>query len=173
MRLRRLVIHEWRDLRDVTFDVPAEATLVYLVGENGTGKSNLLELLSAVAFHVGLSPGVQTSRGNPLSERHSVEADVKLTEVPEQFMPGGLWKGFVQAGHKWDGTIRWQSRRDSNGHVTHASAGGAAAGQEQALRRASFSCGKQVARDCRKKFKNCESMWRTFDAKWKLPIGHH
>src|ERR1700686_2713864 len=109
MRIQSLFIRQWRNFTNVKLDVPPEASLVCLVGENGTGKSNILELLSAIAHQVGLSPGVETSRGNPLTAIHSIEAVVKLTDTPEKYLPDGLWNGFVAAGHQWDGTLRWES----------------------------------------------------------------
>ena len=51
----RVTIKAWRDLRDVELHVGAETPLVCLVGENGTGKSGVLELLSAAAHQLGIA----------------------------------------------------------------------------------------------------------------------
>ena len=50
----RVTIKAWRDLRDVELHVG-----VCLVGENGTGKSGVLELLSAAAHQLGIAQGVE------------------------------------------------------------------------------------------------------------------
>ena len=74
MQIQSLTVGSWRNLEGIHIDVPLDAPLICLVGENGTGKSNLLELLSAVAARLGLSPGVQNNRGDPLGEPHDIAA---------------------------------------------------------------------------------------------------
>lgn len=68
MRIRKIEIKEWRNFRDISIDLPEEASLVCLVGANGTGKTHILELISACAHHLGLSSGIEIPRGNPFSD---------------------------------------------------------------------------------------------------------
>lgn len=63
MQVIRVTIKAWRNLRDVDLHVGAETPLVCLVGENGTGKSVVLELLSAAAHQLGIAQGVEMTRG--------------------------------------------------------------------------------------------------------------
>jgi predicted ATPase len=134
MRVQRLTIQKWRNLESITIEVPLETTLVCLVGENGTGKSNVLELLAGIAHRVGISPGIQTSRGDPFAEPYSVEAAVRLTSRPQDFLPAGIWDAFKAGGHDWTGELIWSSTRDDNGRKTESiSAVGAAAGKEHEL----------------------------------------
>ena len=44
MRVTQVKIGYWRNLRDVDLNVSEDSSLVCLVGENGTGKSAILEL---------------------------------------------------------------------------------------------------------------------------------
>jgi hypothetical protein len=61
----------------VEIRVPLDASLVCLVGENGTGKSNILELLAATAHFFGLTPSMGR---NPLAEPHSVTLHMRVPE---------------------------------------------------------------------------------------------
>ena len=81
MRIARLSIDHWRNLRDVDLDVQDQPTLVCLIGENGTGKSAVLELLSAASHHLGISQGVELPRGDPFSDEHDLT--VLALWVPE------------------------------------------------------------------------------------------
>ena len=65
MRVRSLHVANWRNLADLRVDVPPEARLVCLVGENGTGKSTLLELLSWSAHQLGMSTQLVARRPIP------------------------------------------------------------------------------------------------------------
>jgi hypothetical protein len=45
---------------------------------NGTGKSAVLELLSAVAHALGIAQDVDMARGNLLDEEHEIEVSVEV-----------------------------------------------------------------------------------------------
>lgn len=104
MRITRVEIAKWRNLEGVEFDVFPEARIVCLVGENGSGKSTVLELLSFVAHHLGISSGFESSRGNPLSDPHdfSITALVPLNireavnEKFSSFLPVEGWNGLLE-----------------------------------------------------------------------------
>jgi predicted ATPase len=59
------------------------------VGENGSGKSTVLELVSYAALHLGLSTGVENPRGNPAEEDH---AFTLIAEIPESIAVLGTWE---------------------------------------------------------------------------------
>lgn len=59
MRVKEIYIERWRNLRDVRIVPLDDATLVCLVGENGTGKSGILELVGDALGRIGV--GVWTA----------------------------------------------------------------------------------------------------------------
>lgn len=65
MRIRSLYVSRWRNLVDLRLDVPPEARFVCLVGENGTGKSSVLELIAWSAHQLGLAAQVALRRPVP------------------------------------------------------------------------------------------------------------
>jgi ABC-type uncharacterized transport system ATPase subunit len=105
VRFRKISIVEWRNFRGIEIEVPKESTLICLVGENGTGKSNLLELLSAALQVLGVSEGVEIPRGNPFDELHQLTVVLEVTRQPESFPSEnpGFQDQQRQAG--WDGTL--------------------------------------------------------------------
>lgn len=114
MRVTRLTVTEWRNLREVDLHIDPDASLVCLVGENGTGKSAVLELLSAAAHHLGIAQGVEIARGNPLDEHHEIEVVVRVPaadlEIPEH-----LASQIEQSGQTWSGEVRFTSRLAPDG----------------------------------------------------------
>ena len=115
MRIARLSINHWRNLRDVDLEVQDQPTLVCLIGENGTGKSAVLELLSAASHHLGISQGVELPRGNPFSDEHELTV---LAQVPAEdllLQDEALTNHIQAAGGSWTGELHLTSRRDSTG----------------------------------------------------------
>ena len=114
MRIVRLSINHWRNLRDVDLEVQDQPTLVCLVGENGTGKSAVLELLSAASHHLGISQGVELNRGDPFSDEHDLSV---LAQVPtdDLLLDEALRNEIQAAGGSWTGELRLTSRRDPSG----------------------------------------------------------
>ena len=89
-----------------------------LIGENGTGKSAVLELLSAASHHLGISQGVELSRGDPFSDEHDLTV---LAQVPADdllFQDEAVANAIQVAGGSWTGELRLTSRRDSTGSQT-------------------------------------------------------
>ena len=83
MRVKAIKVRAWRNLADVELTVPAEARFVCLVGENGTGKTSLLELLSWAAHLLGLSPQVTSRRPLPQTPDGTAH-DIQVTVEPER-----------------------------------------------------------------------------------------
>lgn len=122
MRVTKVAVASWRNLRDVDLRIDADDPLVCLVGENGTGKSTVLELLSAAAHRLGIAQGIEIPRGNPFEEEHDIEVAVEVSTddvpLPEYLAP-------QLAEQPWDGRIRLRSRRTADGQQEeHITAGG-------------------------------------------------
>jgi ABC-type Mn2+/Zn2+ transport system ATPase subunit len=114
VRVSNLAIAEWRNLRDVKLQIDEDASLVCLVGENGTGKSAVLELLSAAAHDLGIAQGVEMARGNPLEEPHEVEVVVHVPTEDLDF-PDDLKTQLAQSDQPWGGGLRFASNRKADG----------------------------------------------------------
>ncbi|HYU18815.1 MAG TPA: AAA family ATPase [Chloroflexota bacterium] len=127
MKILELRIDEWRNFRDVRLTVPPDASLVCLIGENGTGKSNILELLAAAAHRLGISSGVDIPRGDPFQELHAFTVVLQLTESEAALVSPELWTQHVGPAGEWDRTVRLESRRGADGDpVQQVTAAGAA-----------------------------------------------
>lgn len=124
MRIVRLSINHWRNLRDVDLEIQDQPTLVCLIGENGTGKSAILELLSAVSHHLGISQGVELPRGDPFSEEHDVTVLAQLPADDPLLQDEALTNGAQPAGGSWNGGLRLTSMRDSAMSETSVTAEG-------------------------------------------------
>lgn len=114
MRILQVAIREWRNLRDVQVDVPPDAPLVCLVGENGTGKSAILEMLSSAAVHLGIAHGVDIPRGDPVNDPHDFSVVARVPQSDE-LLPADLQERLSAAGGTWDGVLQFRSRRDEAG----------------------------------------------------------
>lgn len=114
MRVLRMRIGSWRNLRNVDLEVADDTSLVCLVGENGTGKSGILELLSAAAHHLGIAQGVEINRGNPLGEPHDLQL---VAKVPCDQLPETL-KQCQERGVTWDGQLELDSSEPGAREVT-------------------------------------------------------
>jgi ABC-type thiamine transport system ATPase subunit len=106
MRITRVEVSGWRNIESLLLDVPPEASLVCVVGANGTGKSNLLELISAAATKFGLAHGVEMARGNPLQGTHSFAIETVLGEDPTEFF--GLPPDNQSSLPTWSGRLRYE-----------------------------------------------------------------
>src|SRR5450830_1656139 len=116
MRILKVQVVKWRNFRNVEISIPEDATLVCLVGENGTGKSNILELISVAANRIGISPGIDNPRGDPFSEEHDVSLDVRLDSALFERLPPDFVESCKANGVLWNGVISLSSRRAVNGH---------------------------------------------------------
>jgi predicted ATPase len=100
-------------LLDVDLEISEDSPLVCLVGENGTGKSSILELLSAAANAIGISNGVGVSRGNPFAQPHDVElvAQISVARLPN------TQDLMSERGLTWDGRLRLRSDQQQGQRV--------------------------------------------------------
>ncbi|MBL9215550.1 MAG: AAA family ATPase [Opitutaceae bacterium] len=114
MKISRIRIPNWRNFREVDFKIPAESKLICLAGENGTGKSNLLELIAAVAARIGLAPGFHSTRGQVFQGPHEFEVTISLPDNPTHLF-GEKWTELRARLNNWDGTLIYRSNvRDQN-----------------------------------------------------------
>jgi recombinational DNA repair ATPase RecF len=88
MRISRITVKRWRNLRDLTIDLAAGADFLCLVGENGTGKSRVLDLLHFAALHLGLTDGFTGKRQPPYSteEPYRIEVTLALGEQWREYL---------------------------------------------------------------------------------------
>ena len=110
MRVTRVAVGTWRNLRNVDLRVDDESPLVCLVGENGTGKSAVLELLSAAAHLLGIAQGVEIARGNPFDEDHEIEVVIQVP-MADLTLPEHLVTQLGQTENAWNGVLRLTSQR--------------------------------------------------------------
>jgi energy-coupling factor transporter ATP-binding protein EcfA2 len=139
LKITKVVIGRWRNFSEVEISISSEVGLVCLIGENGTGKSNLLELLSIVSHHFGLTPGAEPRRGQPLGEQHEdLEVHLSLTDNARAMLGTELWESLRGMNvDDWNGTLifRSDSRPGKGGTAVFAGGdgfedGGAALGAQ-------------------------------------------
>ncbi|MEV6523211.1 AAA family ATPase [Longispora sp. NPDC051575] len=82
MRLLRLEIDSWRHLQNVVIEPPEDATMICLAGENGSGKTSVLELVAAICSKIRISTGAEYFRSDPFGESHSFRATF---QIPDYF----------------------------------------------------------------------------------------
>lgn len=81
MRVQHISIQKWRHFEGVELSIPPSTGIVCLAGGNGTGKSQILELIAACAGKIGLSTGTVNYRGqDPFIEQ--AEFEVKFFISP-------------------------------------------------------------------------------------------
>jgi predicted ATPase len=104
---------------------PKHARIVCLVGENGSGKSSVLEVLNAAAFKLGLLGGGVRAR-NPYGEPHEFSVTLDLSDDIEPMQIASLLRESSGSGTypermpsltvddalaTWDGTLTVHSER--------------------------------------------------------------
>lgn len=119
MRVLSLRVGHWRNFRNVSVDVAADSPLVCLVGENGTGKSSLLELLAAAAQHLGISHGFDVARGNPFSEPHRFEVALQLSDSVVAELVSGAPEAVRPMCNQWNGVLELTSESPGPGPRVH------------------------------------------------------
>jgi ABC-type thiamine transport system ATPase subunit len=143
MRVSSVTATRWRNVRNLYLDVPQEARFVCLVGENGTGKSSVLELIAWAAHHGGLAPGIPLKRRPPESpgsefdievvfdlERRNQLGPILVPLFEQSFGPGSStlsdWDGTLTVGARgWSGDLT-PDLAPGVSHTTYHGVGGTA-----------------------------------------------
>lgn len=120
MRIQCIKIDRWRHFEGVAFTLPEAAPIICIVGGNGTGKSQILELIAACAQRIGLTPGSENPRGDPFAENAAFEINffVAPNTIPnlddEHAYPEGPLRQDYAA---WDRTLLVRSRKDKGSDI--------------------------------------------------------
>ncbi|QDV45804.1 recombination protein F [Stieleria neptunia] len=109
MRIRKIEIANWRHFKNVSLEVADDASLVCIVGANGTGKSHILELISGCAHKLGLSQGINLPRGDPFADQHDFSLQFYLQEGASPAVDD-LYKSDASV-ETWDRTLTISDRR--------------------------------------------------------------
>ena len=105
MRFTRIQINKWRNFTDIELIVPKEATLVALIGENGVGKSSILDILNSASHQLGLSAGVDIPRGDPFQDEHDLRIDVVISRDVTTLLTEQQINQYKEQGITYDGCI--------------------------------------------------------------------
>ena len=117
MRVKRIVISDWRNFSNIEIQVRDNTSLVCLVGANGTGKTHILELVSACAHRIGLSSGIDIPRGDPF-------ADETKDFLVEFYLAKGVNDSLDSPFFNQDMYGQWDRTITIEGRTTQTTAGG-------------------------------------------------
>ena len=109
MRVRQIHVRKWRHFSGIKLDVEHDARLICVVGANGTGKSHLLELISACAHRIGLTPGVEIPRGDPFTDEHDFTVQIRISDGVNEAVDKGLSSDPLFP--EWDRTLTIESAK--------------------------------------------------------------
>jgi len=114
MRISAIRIGKWRNLVDVAIDLDDNTDFLCLVGENGSGKSSLVELITYAANHLGLVSQPPVAR-RPLPETRREPFDVSLTlrvGLAYEILTANTQPTEELRAHvgEWDGTLTFDAR---------------------------------------------------------------
>lgn len=111
MRIRHIKIERWRHFQGVECDLPDNAPIICIVGGNGTGKSQILELIAACAQRIGLTPGLELLRGDPFNEEASFKVVFLIARdtIPTIDGDGGYPAHLNSQRESWDRTLTIES----------------------------------------------------------------
>lgn len=118
MKIRNLQIIKWRNFENIQLSIPDEATLVALIGENGAGKSSILDIINSAAHRLGLSAGVDIPRGDPFADEHDFRIDAYINRKVEDLLERNVIASYQSQGISFDGCISIASKRDNAGTNT-------------------------------------------------------
>lgn len=122
MRIRKIWIDNWRHFQNIELALGDDVGLVCIVGANGTGKSHLLELISACANRIGLSAGVDIPRGDPFADTHKLSVAFHIPKGISDTIDPGLEND--PSYLTWDRTLTIESEKGPDRSVTRILAGG-------------------------------------------------
>lgn len=109
MKIRNLQIIKWRNFENIQLSIPDEATLVALIGENGAGKSSILDIINSAAHRLGLSAGVDIPRGDPFDDDHEFRIDAYINPKAEDILERDVIARYQ--GISFDGCISIVSKK--------------------------------------------------------------
>lgn len=115
MRIENLTIRNWRQVGDVDIRVTDESNIVAIVGENGVGKSNILQLISECLLRIGLQNEQHPQPKSRMREPHELSLSLDFSDQLEIMMEMEYLEGFWS--HKpnatlfddWDGRVGVES----------------------------------------------------------------
>jgi energy-coupling factor transporter ATP-binding protein EcfA2 len=109
VKISRIKIGRWRNLADFEVEFDPNAEFICLVGENGAGKSNLLEAVAYAAPHLGLTTSVSAKRPFPPDMAQPANIAITLDLEDDSAADGLVAEGIdpTSVGH-WDGTLTFQ-----------------------------------------------------------------
>jgi len=109
VKINRIKIGRWRNLADFEVEFDPNAEFICLVGENGAGKSNLLEAVAYAAPHFGLTSSVSAKRPFPPDMAQPTDIAITLDLGDESAVNGLIAEGIDPTSvGVWDGTITFQ-----------------------------------------------------------------
>lgn len=119
MKIRNVQIIKWRNFENIQLSIPDEATLIALIGENGAGKSSILDIINSAAHKLGLSAGVDIPRGDPFADDHDFRIDAYINRKAEDLLGENVIASYQDQGITFDGCISITSRKDNTrAHTT-------------------------------------------------------
>ncbi|MBU9312769.1 ATP-binding protein [Burkholderia multivorans] len=113
MKITKLRINHWRNFENIQLDIPVESTLVALIGENGVGKSSLLDVVNSIAHRLGLSAGVDIPRGDPFNDDHDFWIEAVINRNERNLLPVEQIQRYSEAGMSFDGRISLKSSKNA------------------------------------------------------------
>jgi predicted ATP-dependent endonuclease of OLD family len=123
VRIHSIKIYKWRHFEGIELVLPPTAPIVCVVGGNGTGKSQILELIAACAQRIGLSPGTESSRGDPFGDEAHFEIRfvIAANTVPALEAAAPRFREFEEVRANWDRSLT--VTKHANGNVVIAAGG--------------------------------------------------
>jgi hypothetical protein len=110
MRVVSIELHDWRNFGVLRLEVPREAQFICLVGENGTGKSSLLELITWAAHQAGISAQAPLRRPFPQPTPGEHMAIDVVFEAERDELRSAIITQPVEVKDNWDGTLIVRAR---------------------------------------------------------------
>jgi predicted ATPase len=121
LQIRHIKIDKWRHFEKVEFSLPDGAPIICIVGGNGTGKSQILELIASCAQRIGLTPGTENQRGDPFSEDAEFEVHFFIAPNTVPNLEGPHRESHQSDYSTWN---RMLILRKDRWHGVHLHAGG-------------------------------------------------
>ena len=107
MRVQNIKIVNLRNFDNIEINFSPESPMICIVGANGVGKSQLLELIAACSRYIGLTPGSESNRSSPISEegRFAVKFYIPIGLIPEVEDEKRYPDLYLESFKNWDRTI--------------------------------------------------------------------